>query len=83
VTRNSAGAFILSLTGTNIVPGGQLFVGGVSPKKVQFGAVQGGVTTSITAKGKFCANLPGPITYTNPDGTVSAALQCNATCATQ
>src|SRR5262249_53004921 len=83
VTRGETGRFILTVTGTNLQVGGKLKVGGQEPKKVKPGAVSGGVTTSLTAIGRFCGNLPGPITFTNLDGTTSQPFNCTKTCATQ
>jgi hypothetical protein len=83
VTRTASGKFVLTITGSNFVPGGKLLVSNVEPKKVKPGAVVGGVTDTLTAIGKFCANLPGIVTYTNPDGHTSPNFNCQETCATQ
>jgi hypothetical protein len=67
----------------NADPASQVFVGGVQPKRVK-GQVQTGTNiTTFTAKGRFCAQLPGPIVITTPQGVSSPAFQCNKTCATQ
>jgi hypothetical protein len=67
----------------NIPVESTVLVGGVEPKKVKFVNPTGGVTTTVTAKGKFCAQLPGPIVIKTPAGVTSQPFQCNKTCATQ
>jgi len=83
VTRGETGKFVLTITGTNIKDQSTVTVNNVQPKKVKFGPIVGGVTTTVTAIGKFCGNLPGPIVITSPDGSKSQPFQCNKTCATQ
>ena len=82
VTRNANGKFLLTITGS-FPDQSKVTVGGQEPKKLKFGPVVGGVTTTVTAIGKFCGNLPGPIVITSPAGVASQPFQCNKTCATQ
>jgi hypothetical protein len=84
VTRNGAGIFILTITGTNFAANATVTVAGVTPKKII-----SQTSTSIVAKGKVCANLPGNIIVTNPPGCnanpndvahSSAPFSCTKTC---
>jgi len=80
VAREDSGRFVLTLVGANLSANGGVTVSGVAPKKLKFGTLDtGGTTTTVRAIGKFCGNLPGTIVFTNPDGK-SASLQCNQTC---
>jgi hypothetical protein len=82
VTRNAGGAFILTVVATNATTDSTLLVNGVEPRRVR-AAVTASNQTTFTAKGKFCAQLPGPIVLRSPAGVNSAPFQCNKTCATQ
>jgi len=82
LVRNSAGTFILNITGSNIQDGAQVTVGGVPAKKVKFKGLDAASNTftAVQLKGGVCAMLPGDVVITNPDGTASARFQCTQIC---
>jgi len=81
VTRNDAGAMILTVSGLNFSDGATLTVSGITPKKLKLSGLQtGGTFSTITAKGKFCNGLPGDLVVTNSNGDKSAAFTCTKTC---
>lgn len=82
VDRDDSGSFSLSIFGKGIREGATVTVGGVTPKKVKLKDRDPADNnfTRITAKGRFCTGLPGPLVITNPDGTSSVPVVCNAQC---
>jgi len=82
VDRASNGTFFLTITGSHFTQDAVVMVGGVAPKKLTITGAEVGASTfnTITAKGKFCGNLPGVITVQNPGEAASAPFQCNQTC---
>jgi len=83
VDRAASGKFILTITGTHFAADADVTIDGVAPKTLKVsGAEVGSTFTTITAKGKFCAHLPGPIIVRNtPEGeAASAPFQCTAAC---
>ncbi|MGH9830305.1 MAG: hypothetical protein ACREDR_44420, partial [Blastocatellia bacterium] len=84
LTRTGVGRFVLTVTGTGVLPGATLTISGQTPRKVTLS----GQTFSV--KGA-CKLLPGAIVITNPASagqpstcpTVSQPVQCTATCPAQ
>jgi hypothetical protein len=79
--KNSAGTWLVTLTGTNIVSGATVSVNGSPAKFKALGGVQtGSAFTEITVKGAAVRkDLPGTVTLQNPPGVNAgtATLQCN------
>ncbi|MGH9828424.1 MAG: hypothetical protein ACREDR_34800, partial [Blastocatellia bacterium] len=82
VGHNPAGAFILTVTGSNFQNGAVPTVGGISAKKVTFGGLDPGSNsfTTLTLKGRICKGLPGQIIVTNPGAPASLAFACTDSC---
>jgi hypothetical protein len=82
VDRTASGSFVLTITGTHFTQDASVTVGGGAPKKLKISGAEVGATTfnTITAKGKFCGNLPGQIVVQNPGEAASAAFQCTQQC---
>jgi hypothetical protein len=85
VDRDESGTSILTVFGKGIRQGAVLTVGGVTPKKVKFKALDpaDNTFTQVVVKGKFCDGLPGAIVITNPDGTSSTPVLCAERCLNQ
>jgi hypothetical protein len=91
ISRTPAGAFVLTVSGTNIKSGATVTISGTAINKKKFKGADSanpGAFTRVILKGAaLCAPgvLPGAIVITNPGATgrPSPPFACNQSCATQ
>ncbi|MFY9607920.1 MAG: hypothetical protein WAU45_04800 [Blastocatellia bacterium] len=83
VDRNSAGAFLLRLDGTNFREGQVVTISGIRPRKLKFKNPQIGnppFVSTIVAKGGVCKALPGVIVVSDPSSGLGSPFFCGRPC---